>query len=71
MLHVRAHFLVAVRAFQLDKGATADEFWPLWVNRKGLRNGVEREKRFPLIFPPWDIVERNVSLLGEAIRLVS
>jgi hypothetical protein len=52
-LHVRAHFLIAVRAFQLDKGTAADELWPFWVNCKGLGDSFEREKRFLLIFPSW------------------
>jgi len=71
MLHVRAHILIPVGAFQLDKSAAADELRSFWVNCKGLCDNVEREKWFLLIFPSRGTVERNVCSLGKFTGLFS
>ena len=66
--HVRAHLFIAVRAFQLKKGAAGDEFWSFWINCKGLGDSFERENRV-LVFPSRAIMEGNTCSLEEARRL--
>lgn len=68
--HARTHFLIAVRAVWLDKGA-GDEVRPFWVNCKGLGDSSEREKQFLSTPPPLGNLEEDGCSSGEMIRFVS